>query len=68
MPANQAVADADAVSDERLPGGGRAIPGSVFDGQTGESREELGDEARGQSYRAPASSSRPSERRLRVRE
>jgi hypothetical protein len=44
---NQAVAhaDVDAVGDERLPDGGRAIRGGFVEGQTGESRQEFGDEA-----------------------
>ena len=44
---NQAVAhaDVDAVGDERLPDGGRAIRGGFVEGQTGESRQEFADEA-----------------------
>jgi hypothetical protein len=44
---NQAVAhaDVDAVGDERLPDGGRAIRGGFVEGQTGERRQEFGDEA-----------------------
>src|SRR5262245_16689562 len=44
---DQAVAhpDVDIVGNERLPDGGRAIRGDFVEGQTGESRQEFGDEA-----------------------